>query len=226
MKTTLFAGAVALATTALTATAALAGAPGPALAEPAVPAPAAPVVPVAANWAGGYAGLGLSFGTTSYRQADSAFWPSGNGFGISGLAGFNWQAGNTVFGVEGHLGASQMRGRTTTGVPVQVTTDLRALGSLRGRVGIAQGESLFFVTGGLAGAQVNHTAAGLGSESRTLNGWVVGAGFETALGGGLNLRGDLEHYRFNRADFNTAGIAFPGLRTQANVARLSAVFRF
>jgi outer membrane immunogenic protein len=226
MKLSLIAGAVALGTaTAFLGTAAVAGSAGPATLDPIVPPPVAPM-PTARNWAGGYAGVGLTFGTTTYDQATlPAFWPNGRGAGLSGLAGYNWQSGAVVYGVEGHLGAARMRGSTPI-AGTTVTTDMSALGSLRGRVGVTQDSTLLFVTAGLAGARVTHTAAGLGSESRTLTGAVVGAGFEQALAGGMNLRGDLEHYRFSGRDFTTAGLPFPDVRSRANVARLSAVFRF
>jgi outer membrane immunogenic protein len=226
MNHALIAGALALGTaTALLGTAAAAGSAGPATLDPVVPAPAAPL-PAAHSWTGGYAGVGLTFGETTYDQATlPGFWPNGRGAGLSALAGYNWQSGATVYGVEGHLGAARMRG-TTPIAGTTVTTDLNALGSLRGRVGVAQDRTLVFVSAGVAGARVTHTAAGLGSESRTLSGAVVGAGFEQALAGGLNLRGDLEHYRFSGSNFTTAGLPFPDVRTRANVARLSAVFRF
>jgi len=64
------------------------------------------------------------------------------------------------------------------------------------------------------------------SQSRTVNGAVLGLGVEHALSQGLSIRGDLEHYRFQDSDFTTGGGAFPNVQTRANVARLSAVFRF
>lgn len=206
-----------------------AGAPGPGRAEPVVAAPvAAPAVPARRDWTGGYAGLSLTLGAASHNHAPApAFWPNGNGPGLGVLGGFNWQTGATVFGLEAHLGMGRIRGSSTTAVQgATITTNLNQLASLRGRVGFAQGDTLFFASAGLATGQVAHSAGALGSESRRVNGWVAGIGFETALGAGVNLRGDLEHYRFNRTTFTTAGLNFPGVRTSANVARLSVVYRF
>jgi outer membrane immunogenic protein len=220
MKHLLLAGAVALGS----ASAASAGTLTPAPVEPMIPAPVAPM-PQMYDWTGGYVGLGLTYGEGRYNQATlPQFWPNGSGWGLSGLAGYNWQSGNTVFGVEGHLGTGRIRGTTDLGITT-VSTQIDGLASLRGRVGVAQDRTLLFVTAGAAAGRLNHTAEGLDSETRTLHGAVVGVGFEQALGG-FNLRGDLEHYRFSNRDFTTAGLPFDGLRSRANVARLSAVFRF
>ncbi len=220
MKKLFAVGALALST----ATAATAGNLGPVTVDPVVPTPAIPA-PVMYNWTGGYAGLGLTYGQATHNQATlPGFWPDGRGWGLSGLAGYNWQSGGAVYGIEGHLGASRMRGSTDVG-GVTVNTDLNALASIRGRIGVAQDRTLLFVTAGAATGRLNHTAVGIDSETRSLNGAVVGVGFEQAMGG-FNLRGDLEHYRFSGRDFTTTGAAFPDVRTRANVARLSAVFRF
>ena len=206
------------------AAAANAGTLTPAPAEPMVPAPVAPM-PAAYDWTGGYAGLGLTHGQARHSQATlPQFWPEGRGWGLSGLAGYNWQSGATVMGVEGHLGTARLRGTTDVG-GVTVNTTLDGLASIRGRIGVAQDRTLLFVTAGAAAGRLNHTAVGLDSQTRTLTGAMVGLGVEQALGG-VNLRGDLEHYRFSGRDFTTAGLPFDGVRTRANVARLSAVFRF
>jgi outer membrane immunogenic protein len=220
MKHILLASAAALSL----ATAASAGTLTPAPVEPMVPAPVAPM-PTMHDWTGGYAGVGLSYGQANHNQTTLPdFWPNGRGWGVSGLAGYNWQSGAMVMGVEGHLGTGRIRGTTDVG-GVTVNTTLDGMASLRGRIGVAQDRTLLFLTAGAAAGRLNHTAVGVDSETRTLNGAVVGVGFEQALGG-VNLRGDLEHYRFSGRDFTTAGLPFDGVRTRANVARLSAVFRF
>jgi len=228
--------------------------------EPIVAAPA----PLATyDWTGGYAGLGLTYGRASYKSGLSGFldaelpedtgagffWPSGSGWGIGGFAGFNWQNDNIVYGVEAHLSGHRMRGtRRITAVEGgndiedeevigRIRTDVRSLASLRGRVGVAQDRTLFFVTAGPAIGNVRHTATidegpfeGSYSQSRSVGGLVVGVGIEHALANGWHIRGDLEHYRFGKRNFNTLGLPegpdFPNVRTRVNLARISAVFRF
>ena len=213
------------------------------LAVPTEPVVAAPA-PMVYDWSGGYAGFGLNYGRASYRvDGDSDdFWPSGSGFGIGGFIGHNWQNGNIVYGLEGHLSGHRMRGSRDfdagQGVIQTVRTNLRSLASLRGRVGVAQDRTLFFLTAGPAIGSVRHNATfsdesgtlAAWSESRSVSGLMIGAGIEHALAGGWHIRGDLEHYRFRGRDFNTfdsdPGPDFPNVRTRVNLARISAVFRF
>ena len=215
--------------------------------EPVIAAPA----PLAAyDWAGAYAGLGLSYGRASYDAPSSDlipetltgndFWPSGSGLGIGGLVGFNWQSGGMVYGIEGHASANRMRGNTTVdlgeGDEGRIRSDVRSLASLRGRIGVAQDRTLFFLTAGPAIGSVRHSADIVNpegdveasvSDSNSVNGVVIGAGIEHALTQGWHVRGDIEHYRFGRKTFST-GVPndFPDVRTRVNLVRISAVFRF
>ncbi|MGY6535073.1 MAG: outer membrane protein [Pararhodobacter sp.] len=221
---------LAAALTSFGGTAAFAGSLTTTPAEPPVMAPSAPAPSPAYNWSGGYVGTGLTFGRALHSTNTSPqFWPNGSGVGIGGFAGYNWQQGNTVFGVEGHLSGHRMRGSTDLGGATgEIRTDLRALASIRARAGVAADRTLFFVTGGAAGGSVRHTGVDLGiEETNRVTGVVLGVGVEHALADGIHIRGDLEHYRFGSRDFDTAGPgSFPGVRSRANVARVSAVFRF
>lgn len=226
MKNLILAGGIVLGSAATAMAGSFAAAP----VEAPLMAPAPPM-PVGYNWAGGYAGVGLSYGRATYSNLTlPEFWPSGSGGGLNGFAGYNWQNGATVYGVEGHLGMNRIRGNTDVG-GVDVRTQLGTVGSLRGRIGVAADRTLFFATAGLAAGRLTHTAtdAGgvvLGEESRTANGAVIGIGIEHAISNGLHIRGDLEHYRFRDQSFTTAGIPFDPTRSRSNQARISAVFRF
>jgi outer membrane immunogenic protein len=202
--------------------------------EPTVMAPA-PMMQTY-DWTGGYVGLGLTYGRATHSADATApdvggfpvndYWPNGSGWGISGFGGYNWHDGNLVYGVEGHVSAHRMRGEANVG-GADIETDIRSMASIRGRLGVAQDRTLFFVTAGPAIANVRHNAVGIDSESNTVTGLVIGAGIEHAMAGGWNIRGDIEHHRFRSKDFNTvAPGTFPGVRTRANLARISAVYRF
>jgi len=242
---------VSLSALALSAGVANAGAMVAPPAEPMVTTPTpAPIAPMAHDWTGGYAGAGLTFGRASYRgdgdlwnlgdiwddirEEDNGFFgfPSGSGWGGGAFVGFNWQANNWVYGVEGHLSAHRMRGNETleaNGESVDARTDVRGLASLRGRVGFAADRTLFFVTAGPASGNIRHrtvTDDVQASQSRNASGFVIGVGVEHAMEGGWGIRGDLEHYRFSSRDFTTGGEDFSGVRPRVNMARVSAVFRF
>src|SRR5579863_6423956 len=83
---------------------------------------------------------------------------SGSGF-LGGLeAGYNWQPNLLLLGIEGDIDLFDMNGFATTGsLPYAagnftITSRVNAnwLATLRGRIGVAPGDWLFYVTGGAA----------------------------------------------------------------------------
>jgi outer membrane immunogenic protein len=133
---------------------------------------------------------------------------SDSGFTGGGQAGFNWQNGNGVIGLETDFGAFHFRGSQSVSAvyptpvtPIQpgriftIGTDVEAnwLFTLRGRVGWAvQPNLLVYGTGGLAVTNLQVAvsfsdnngipgASGAGSSSSTKLGWAVGGGFEYAF---------------------------------------------
>ena len=116
-----------------------------------------------------------------------------------GQAGCNWQSGTLVYGLEGDAaylhgnpqfinGTGSLADGTAFTVTQSLTTNLFA--TLRPRLGVAADRNLFYVTGGVAFTQASYTQsyvdgevpAGIGSASgsKSLTGWVAGAGWEYA----------------------------------------------
>jgi outer membrane immunogenic protein len=97
-----------------------------------------------------------------------------------GTVGYNWQFGTIVAGLEAD-GAWADVSNSTTIAGITVAAKVDALATLRGRVGVAFDQVLFYGTGGLALADTTVSASALGvtfSDSKTLTGWTVGAGAE------------------------------------------------
>ena len=136
------------------------------------------------NWSGLYYGVSGGYGWGSSRHNDPA--GSGSfdvdGWMLGGTAGYNWQSGPMVFGLEGDLSWTNMEGRGTSAVG-PITTELNWLGTGRARAGYAADAYLLYVTGGAAFAKVDaaNPIAGGGSGSETRVGWTVGGGVEVAL---------------------------------------------
>jgi outer membrane immunogenic protein len=161
---------------------------------PVAPAPA-PLPPVL-GWAGPYAGV--QFGALfSEWDTDVGFLATGcgvcnagrsaaatfGGFGESDTAafggvqaGYNWQAGALVFGVEGDIGFSGESARRNVVLPSgalinaglaaitepgaegfngRLTSSIDWLAAVRGRIGVTAGPTLFYATGGVAFAETN-----------------------------------------------------------------------
>jgi outer membrane immunogenic protein len=120
------------------------------------------------NWAGFYAGANLGFAHTNVDVSASICCFGGGFLGAEGsasdtqftigvLAGYNWQSGDRVWGVEGDI--NDVGGGT--------------LGSIRGRYGFASDNWLYY---GTAGVGFTDSATGL----------VVGGGAETKIGHNLS----------------------------------------
>ncbi|CCE08817.1 putative outer membrane protein precursor [Bradyrhizobium sp. STM 3843] len=123
------------------------------------------------SWAGPYLGgtLGYAWGEVGNNPTK----PSGITGGIE--AGYNWQTGPWVFGVEGDI---NLTGANDTFAPWKFSNPW--FGTLRGRAGYAFSNILFYGTGGLAFGELRGETFGL-SESHSTVGWTLGAGTEFGL---------------------------------------------
>ena len=123
------------------------------------------------SWARPYLGVNLGYAWGSV--ANNPTKPSGFVGGVQ--AGYNWQNGAFVFGLEGDI---QATGAEETFAPWKFSNPW--FGTVRGRAGFAVNNILFFGTGGLAFGELRAATFGL-SESHTNAGWTLGAGAEMAF---------------------------------------------
>ncbi|WFU17937.1 outer membrane protein [Bradyrhizobium sp. CB3481] len=123
------------------------------------------------SWARPYLGVNLGYAWGSV--ANNPTKPSGFVGGVQ--AGYNWQNGSFVFGLEGDIQATAAE---ETFAPWKFSNPW--FGTVRGRVGYAFNNVMFFGTGGLAFGELRATTFGL-TESHTNAGWTLGAGAEMGL---------------------------------------------
>jgi outer membrane immunogenic protein len=120
---------------------------------------------------------------------------------LGATLGYNYQAGSWVFGIEGDIDWSSIRGQVTgpvMGIPATFETQLPWLNTFRGRVGYAFGPIFPYVTGGGAFGGVRATdsitipGSGfvLGGLSDVRLGWTAGAGVEYALNQNLSVKAE------------------------------------
>ena len=159
-------------------------------------APAPLVVPVLDyNWSGFYAGANAGYGFVRgdvigvRTQPGNAFLgnfgsvPSKGVFG--GLqAGYNWQNGAFVYGLEADAQISGMTASSNAG-GFSAKSKNEAFGTLRARLGYAiVDRALVYVTGGLAVTRLKYsfgTATTNLSSTRTNTNWTLGGGLEYAF---------------------------------------------
>jgi outer membrane immunogenic protein len=212
-------------------------------ARPTYNAPAA-VAPIY-NWSGFYAGLNAGYGWSANSNGDQfTDFPAGSfattfavgqtprsvsfspkGF-IGGFeAGYNWQTGAVVFGVEADISYASIRGSGTfsfagsaLGAPETTTasSSLNWLSTERARLGFTPGDRiLVFATGGFAFGEVNNQmsifasnpGAGFlatlnGSHKSIRTGWVAGAGAGYAITNNVIAKLEWRYYDLGTDSFS------------------------
>jgi outer membrane immunogenic protein len=150
------------------------------------------------NWTGLYggvnAGAGWETATPNVSFASSTiFLPSSaatgtetvNGFIGGGQLGFNWQVSSVVLGVEGDFQGTTQKNAIAVGGSALVTNSIENFGTVRGRVGVALGRWMPYVTagGGYGTFQSSINAGPLGTfSSPSSHGFfAVGTGLEVMV---------------------------------------------
>jgi len=149
----------------------------------------APILPPFYNWTGFYFGVngGGAWGTSKW-DSTGEFDISGGVFG--GTAGYNWQTGPWVFGLEGDVDWSRIKGHTALACPLGCETRNSWLATARGRIGYASYQFLPYVTGGVALGNIEARRPFFAGNNETNVGWTVGAGLEYAFPGNWSAKAE------------------------------------
>jgi outer membrane immunogenic protein len=187
--------------------------------------------PSYANWSGLYVGIvgGYGFGKSSWSNALATTGDFNvKGAMAGGTVGYNFQTGSWVWGLEGDIDASWMKG--TAGAAV-CTPDCETknswLGTARARLGYAAWSNwLPYITGGAAFGDIKATAGGA-SVSKTNVGWTAGVGLEYAFLGNWSTKVEYLYADLGKA---SCGAATCGVDTdikfKANLVRVGLNYRF
>ena len=178
------------------------------------------------TWTGAYVGANASFGFGRYTSGGSSYFGNADG-GLFGLtAGYNYQSGPLVAGVEGDIDFGGVSGTGYPAAGISGTGDLNGEGSLRARFGYAFNHTLVYVTGGYTGANLRGSVSDVSaapnlyvSQSTYLNGFVVGGGVEFAMTKNISVKAE---YLFSGYGGN--GL-FSGTRDNINSGMLLSTLR-
>ena len=190
------------------------------------------------NWGGFYIGGHIGGAVTNQEWVNTAnttafgdltpgqgFRQNGSGIFGGGHAGYNWQASQFVFGLEGTISGLDNQGtvlNTVFGAGLDDRFSWRTdwLATVVGRAGIAVQNNLFYVKGGYAGVNNRMSVAdtvpaftGSGSQTVWHNGWTVGAGWEYGLTANWILGLEYNYAAFETKSYQLAGAAAPAVYT-------------
>jgi outer membrane immunogenic protein len=180
-----------------------------------------------------YSWTGLYLGVNGGGAFSRSTWDSTGPFNldgglVGGTAGYNYQIGQAVLGVEGDIDWSGIRGSTTNGCVPGCQTSNTWLSTVRGRIGFAAGRFMPYLTGGAAFGDVRATTPAFAGASNTNAGWTVGGGIEFAIAG--NWTAKAEYLFIDLGSFNCGvgcnGTATDNVSFTANVLRGGVSYRF
>jgi outer membrane immunogenic protein len=196
------------------------------------------------TWTGFYIGLNGGYGGDRFKYdfavlgvPGSTRVSSGGGFG-GGQIGYNYQVGNWVFGIEGDIQASDIKGEisaTILGLTATTGSKIDWFATARGRLGYAWDRVLVYGTGGYAHASVDTTGAiaiaGGGALATNVNtshnGWVAGGGIEYAFTNNLTFKTEYQYLDFERKKLASVGAAtFIDVRPTAHTVRGGVNWKF
>lgn len=188
-----------------------------------------PAMAPAYNWSGFYLGIngGGGWGHSNWDTSSDRIGLSGGLVG--GTAGYNWQLGNAVLGIEGDIDWANLKGtNSSTLCPAGCSTSDTWLSTVRGRAGYAFGGVLPYLTGGLALGDIRAATPGFAGASNTSAGWTAGGGIEVGLTGNWSAKAEYLYVDLGR--FN-CGVSCNGLPTDNvsmhdNVVRAGVNYRF
>jgi opacity protein-like surface antigen len=227
----------------------LAGVGAAGAADLAVKAPVYKAPPViVSDWAGFYLGVngGYGWGSTSFDSVsmfgydESLFTntkPKGGLFG--GHAGYNWQYGSVVTGVEVDFDGADIKSSDPFAVQYgavgyQQSVKFDELASARARLGYAVLPNLLAY--GTAGLGWGHSEVDVsypyyyGTTSGHANnfGWVAGAGLEYKVWGDFIARAEYLHYDFAKTTYSSVLFGYYGVNaaTTIDVVRAGLSYKF
>jgi outer membrane immunogenic protein len=168
------------------------------------------------NWTGFYLGahVGVGRSENDYRSQffnaagipDPARFGGADGSGglVGAQAGFNWQAGNVVFGIEADVSRTSINADLFVDPDLSYRSRNRWLATATGRLGWAFDNLLIYAKGGAAwtGAAMTALVEDVPLEGKNAStGWTFGGGFEYGLDPSWSFKLEYAYYKFDDEDY-------------------------
>ena len=192
-----------------------------------VPQQRAPAFMPVYNWTGLYIGINGGYGFGDGRW-DSTGRHDVSGGLVGGTIGYNWQSAQWVFGLEGDIDWTNIKGSTNAFCAPGCQTSNTWLATARARVGWSFDRFLPYITGGVAFGDIRARQPGFTGGSSTNAGWTVGAGLEFVIAG--NWTAKAEYLYVDLGNFNCGlncnFVAADRVSFETHIIRGGVNFRF
>jgi outer membrane immunogenic protein len=172
---------------------------------------APPAVAPLPTWTGFYIGAMGGWG-----KEDTDNLAMSGGF-AGGTLGYNWQTGPVVFGVAADAAWADIKASNSL-LGVTASAKIQDMGTVRGRIGYAFDQVLFYGTGGYAWADTKLSASGLGasiSDSKVLSGWTAGGGIEAMFAPHWSVKGEYLYRSFSGDTFFNGAVTTGTLKVNS-----------
>ena len=157
---------------------------------------------------------------------------------VSGLfggaqAGYNFETGNFLYGVEGDIGWMDNSGSHTFDFappanPITVSSKAGWYGDITARGGFVYGDALFYAKGGFAfltgDVNVADLTDGISQSSGTLTGWTIGAGLEYMINPRWSVKA--EYLYFDLSNNNCCFSSTAGFDDRVTMQTVKVGFNF
>ena len=179
------------------------------------------------DWTGFYAGLNSGYGMSDATSVIGPLNPQGPIAGVQ--AGYNYDFGGLVVGVEGDLQWSGVRG-SHTGAVSTGTASLDYFGTLRlrGAMPTAGGRLLPYITAGLSYGQISGTTtfgAGFASTAHPL-GLAAGVGAEFLVTDNVALKAEYLYVDYGDVTFFPGTVIEEKIRSRMGALRVGLNYKF
>jgi outer membrane immunogenic protein len=195
------------------------------------------------NWTGFYIGVNGGGAWSNNDWTDplgplSQGGDRGTGWQFGGQAGFNYQIGMWVVGIEGQIAALRINSEHID--PLDPLDTLRTridrMGHVAGRVGVAYDRFMFYVVGGPAWMSGRHEVIDLGINERdarfSRSGWMLGLGAAAAIEPRMRVFIEYNYFDFGTERTTLIDTAPPfaptlvDIRQDVQVVKLGVNFQF
>lgn len=189
------------------------------------------------DWSGFYMGVQFGMGTGKVETSDgtskiSERFSQGDNTTGGVLAGWNYQTGNIVYGLEGGLSINEIKANHNGSTIAYHNSDYVWHAEARGKLGYSFGRFLPYVHAGvLVGEFYQQSAPGAfgpSAKMKTVYGYTAGAGIDVRIAPKISIRSEYVYQNYGKQNYYLATPAATTLKSDfdVHIARAALLYHF